>query len=181
MSIDQNISRSSFKVSTLAAVILLIAVIVGISAFVLPLKAKFDETSSALNKKDVEINILKTQLSEIQALEASFTGGEVTQMDVLNLIPQGVNEDKVINALARSADETEVSLNSLGFSMGQGRDVDSQVLNITLNVSGSRNGLLDFLAKLETAPRKFRVNTITIQSLENNLENMSVNVEAFFL
>jgi len=181
MSIDQNISRSSFKVSTLAAVLLLIGVIIGISVFVLPLKAKFDETSLVLNQKEIEINTLKTQLSEIQALEAGFTGGEVTQMDVLNLIPQGVNEDKVITALAKSADETEVTLNSLGFSMGQGKDVDSQVLNVTLNVSGGRQPLLKFLGKLETAPRKFRVNTITIQSLENNLENMSVNLEAFFL
>lgn len=181
MSLEQNISKPSFKVSTLAAVVLLIAVIIVLSFFVFPLKGQFDKNNVDLNKKEVELNTLKSQLAEIQALESSFTGSEVTQRDVLNLIPAGVNEDKVINALATAADETEVSLNSFGFSMGQGRDTDSRVLNITLNISGGRQALLKFLEELETASRKFRVNTVTIQSLENNLENMTVNVEAFFL
>ena len=181
MSLEQNISKSSFKFSTLAAVFLLIAVIAGLSIMVLPLKAQYDENNSNLNQKEAEISTLKSQLSELQALESSFTGSEVTQKDVLNLIPQGVNEDKVISILAKAADEEEVTLNSLSFSTGQGRDTDSQVLNINLNISGRRQDLLDFLEQLETASRKFRVNTISIQSLENNLENMSINVEAFFL
>lgn len=181
MSLEQTISKPSFKVSTLAAVILLIAVIVGLYFFVFPLKGQFDQNNENLSKKEVELNTLKSQLADIQALESSFTGSEVTQKDVLNLIPVGVNEDKVINALASAADATEVSLNSLGFSMGQGRDTDTQLLNITLNVSGRRQALLKFLGELETASRKFRVNTVTMQLLENNLENMSLNVEAFFL
>jgi len=181
MSLEQNISKSSFKFSTLAAVFLLIAVIAGLTVFVLPLKAQYDENNTKLSQKEVEINTLKSQLADLQNLESSFTGSEVTQKDVLNLIPQGVNEDKVITILAKAADDNEVSLNSLSFSLGQGKDTDSQVLNISLNISGGRQDLLKFLGSLETASRKFRVNTISIQSLENNLENMSINVEAFFL
>jgi hypothetical protein len=55
------------------------------------------------------------------------------------------------------------------------------VLSITTNVSGTHQNLLNFLKALEKNGRKFSVNTMGVQVLENGLENMSLNIEAYYL
>lgn len=166
---------------TIIAVILLIVGIVGIFLFVLPQRDKLDTVQANLASNQTELNKLNAEIVKFNNLEKSFTGGEVTKKDVLNLVPENIEQDEVIDAFADLTDEYGLSFNSVSFSASASTDDNASILNITTNVTGKHQDLIDFLEALETNSRKYRVKTLSVQTLENRLENMSLNIEAYFL
>lgn len=178
MAIKQQSNQSTL---TIIAVILLVVAVVGIFILVLPKREELDSAKANLTNQQTELNKLKSEIVKFDALEDSFQGGEVTKNDVLNLVPENIEQAEVIDTLADLTEEFGLSFNSISFSASAGLDEDASVLNITTNVTGSHQELIDFLDALETNSRKFRVKTMSVQILENRLENMSLNVEAYFL
>lgn len=174
-------NNSKFKTSTLVGLILVVIATIGIFTFLLPVKDTFQVGETNLTQKQSELNTLKTKLSRLQAVETSFKGSEVTQKDVLNYIPENIEQGDIIKTLAKLADENEVSLNSLSFSLGSDRNLDIQTLTVTTNISGKHQSLITFIEGLETSTRKFNVKNISVQTLENRLENISLTIEAFSL
>jgi Tfp pilus assembly protein PilO len=166
---------------TIVAVILLVVAVVGIFLFVLPQKDQLEQIQANLATEQTELNKLSAEIVKFNNLEDSFTGGEVTKKDVLNLIPENIEQDEVIDTFADLTDEFGLSFNSISFSAAAGINEDASVLNITTNVTGKHQNLIDFLEALETNSRKYRVKTLSVQTLENRLENMSLNIEAYFL
>jgi len=177
----ENASKSSFRFSSVLAIILFIAVIAGAYFFIFPLKDKYDLNSVTLSQKQSELTTAKSKLVEAQSFESSFTGSEVTQKDILNLIPQDVNQDNIIEILSKSADDNEISLNSLSFGLSEGAELEANVVNVTMNISGAHNDILDFFDTLQNSSRKFLIKTINVQTLENQLENVSLNINAYFI
>lgn len=173
--------KNSSNTTAIVAIILILVSIIGIFTFLLPEKDKLEDVKTDLASKQSELSQLKTEIVTFDELEQSFQGGEVTKNDVLNLIPETIEENEVIKTLAKLSDEHEVSLNSLSFGVSKGGDTDVNILNITTNVSGGHQDLIEFLESLETESRKFKVKTLSVQTLQNRLENMSLNIEAFFL
>ena len=171
---------SSFKSTSIVSIVLLILVVVGITMFVLPLRQEFELANQNLTQKNTELNNLKTQLTQLQGVETSFEGGEVTKKDVLNLIPEELKQDELIEILAKTSDDNEVSINSMSFGLGSFEGGDIQKIGITLNVTGAHQKIIDFLADLEESSRKFVVNSIGIQIMETRLENVSITLDAFF-
>jgi Tfp pilus assembly protein PilO len=173
-------NQSSVNIRVIISLILIAAGIAGIFLLLMPKQAEFDENKTLLAQNRTELNRLSSELVELQQVESTFEGSEVTRNDILNMIPRGINQDGIIETLADVASENEVSINSVSFGTGAGREVDLQVVTITLNLTGIHNNLIDFLEGVEDSSRKFKVNTISIQMLENRLENMSVNLEAYY-
>ncbi|MBN1494450.1 hypothetical protein JW911_01785 [Candidatus Peregrinibacteria bacterium] len=177
----ENVSRSSFRFSTLLAVLLLVAVIAAAYFFIFPLKDKYDQGIVGLSQKQTELASAKSRLSQMQAFESSFTGSEVTQRDVMNLIPGGVNQNSIIETLSKTADQYEISLNSLSFGLTQGAELEANVVNITMNITGSHPNILKFFDAIQSSSRKFLIKTINVQTLENFLENVSLNLNAYYI
>lgn len=176
-----NNSAPKSNLKNMIALVLLIVAAVGIFIFLLPKRGEFKDASANLVKKQTELSAAKSKLTSLEAVDSSFKGSEVTQKDVLNAIPQDIEEDAVIKTLAKLADENEVTLNSLSFSTGSDRNTDIELLSITTNVSGKHQDMISFLEALEVNSRKFVVKNISVQTLENFLENMSLSIEAYSL
>ncbi|MFC1655763.1 hypothetical protein ACFL3C_02755 [Patescibacteria group bacterium] len=174
-------NNSKFKTSTLIGLVLIVVAVVGIFLFLMPVKGSFDAGGTNLLQKQTQLNGLKTKLSSLQAVESSFKGSEVTQIDVLNYVPESIEQGNVIKALAKLADDNEVSLNSLSFSLGLNRELDINTLTVTTNISGKHQSLIEFIEGLETNGRKFNIKNLSVQTLENRLENISLTIEAFSL
>lgn len=181
MAIEQKPIQSSFNITTVLALVLLVASVAGLFLFVFPKKDSFDQLKTDLTQKETQLNRVKNELSKLQAVEDSFKGGEVTQKDVLNLIPDNVAQGDIIRTLAKLSEENESTINSLSFGISNNKDGSYSVLSITTNVSGTHSNLIKLLRALEKDARKFSVNTMSVQVLENGLENMSLNIEAFYL
>lgn len=181
MAIDQKPIQSSFDFKTILSVILLVVAVVGLFMFVFPKKDAFADLQADIAQKETQLNRLKNDLTKFQSLEDSFEGGEVTEKDVLNSIPDEVEQGEVIETLAKYSEENEASINSLSFGLSQNKDGNYSTLSITTNVSGTHSNLINFLEALEKDARKFSVNTMSVQVLEGGLENMSLNIEAYFL
>lgn len=181
MAIEQRPIQTSFNISTVAALILLVVAIVGLFIFVFPKKDSFNELKTDITQKETQLNRIKTELTKLQAVEDSFEGGEVTQRDILNMVPDELFQDKIIEILAKHSEENEATINSLSFGISNNKNDGYSVLSITTNISGKHVKLIEFLEALEKDGRKFSVNTMSVQVLENGLENMSLNIEAFYL
>lgn len=166
---------------TLIAVVLLVIAVVGIFVFILPQKDQLEEVKANLASEQTELNKINAEIVKFNQLEESFTGGEVTKKDVLNLVPENVEQAEVINIFAELTDEFGLSFNSVSFNSSTSPDENASVLNITTNLTGKHQDLIDFLEALETNSRKFKVKTMSVQTLENRLENMSLNIESYFL
>lgn len=181
MAIEQKPIQSSFNVTTVLAIVLLLVAVIGLFLFVFPKKDSFDQLQTDLAQKETQLNRIKNEFSKLQSVEDSFKGGEVTQKDVLNLIPDDVEQGDIIRTLAKHSEEKEATINSLSFGISNNKDGNYSVLSITTNISGTHSNLIKFLKALEKDGRKFTVNTMSVQVLENGLENMSLNIEAFYL
>jgi len=181
MSIEQKPIQSNFSFSRVLSIVLLVVAVVGLFIFVFPKKDSFDQLKADLSQKETQLNKVKSELSKLQSVKDSFSGGEVTQKDVLNLIPADLQQGEIIRTLAKYSEENEATINSLSFGISNNKDGNYSVLSITTNVSGTHQNLLNFLKALEKNGRKFSVNTMGVQVLENGLENMSLNIEAYYL
>jgi len=181
MAMEQNPIQSNFSFRTVLSIVLLVVAVAGLFIFVFPKKDSFDLLKADLAEKETSLLMVKNELAKLQAVKESFTGGEVTQKDVLNMIPSDLQQGEIIRILAKHSEENEATINSLSFSLSQSKGDNYGVLTITTNVSGTHMNLLKFLQALEKDGRKFKVNTVSVQVLENGLENMSLNIEAYYL
>ncbi len=181
MAIKQSTETTSSAGKTILSLILLIVAVAGLFLFVFPKKEAFDEAIEEISQKEAELNRTKNALSKLQSVESSFEGSEVTQKDVLISIPDSLQQEKIIKTLAKHSEENEATINSLSFGLTNNRDGDFSVLSITTNISGTHRNIIKFLEALEGDSRKFSVNTMSVQVLENGLENMSLNIEAYYL
>ncbi|MBU1445648.1 hypothetical protein KKD70_00075 [Patescibacteria group bacterium] len=166
---------------TILGVIILITVVVGIFMFLLPKKDEFDGNNIKATQQQAQLTSLKSQLAKIEALESEFSGGEVTKKDFLYLIPEDIEQDQIIETFANISEENKVSINSMSFGIGLEPDAAINMLNISLNVSGAHQNLISFIEGLEESGRKFKVETLSVQILENKLENMSISIKSYFL
>ena len=181
MAIEKQKSGSSKNIQNMIAILLFALTIIAVTFFVFPVKDQFDQNQIQQIQKQSELTAQKNRLSRLSDLESRFEGGEVTRNDILNLIPQNVEQHNVIETLADISEENDVILNSLSFGLTESRELGVNILTITTNVSGSHGNLNSFLKELETDSRKFVVKTISVQVLENRIENMTLSIEAYYL
>lgn len=167
--------------TTIVAVTLLIISIVGIFVFLLPQKDRLASFKEDLISKQTELENTKAKIVKLENLRDSFKGSEVTMNDVLNLIPSSIGQNDVINTMAKLTDDNQVSLNSISFGQLEDSELGINVLNISTNLSGGHRSLISFLQDLENSSRKFVVENISVQKLQNLLENMTLTVKAYYL
>lgn len=173
--------KKTSNLSNIIALVLIIVSIVGIFMFILPGFETLNSNKEKLEQKMDEANVLKEQLSGLIDTQSQFVGGEVSSNEALNFIPNNVEQDVIVKTLAKITDDSDVDMNSLSFGLGRDEDVGVNTVTISTNISGSQNALNSFLQRLESSARKFQVNTINVQDLEGGAQNMSLNIEAYYL
>ena len=176
--ITQKITKNTPKI---IAIVLFVVAAAGLFMFVFPEKDSLDVGKTQLLQKQSELQRVKSNVSRLNAVESSFKGSEVTQKDILNSIPENLEQEVVIRTLAKLASDSEISLNSMSFSLSEERDIELSTLTITTNISGKHQNLVNFIEGVEESGRKMIVKNISVQTLENFLENMSVTIEAYTL
>lgn len=181
MALEKKQKINSSSGGTILALVLLVVMVIGTFMFLLPKREDLKDGNTVLTQKQVELKGLKNKLSQVEALEKSFEGSEVTLMDTLNLIPETTEQGEVIKTFATITDDHEISMNSLSFGLGSSADTDVNVLTVNTNLAGSHKNLLDFLEDLEQSSRKYVVKSLSVQKLQNTLENMTLTVEAYYL
>jgi len=173
--------NQSSNSSTIVAVVLLIISVVGVLMFLLPQKDKLEEVKVDLSSKQTQLQKTKAEIVRLENLKDSFEGSEVTMNDVLNLIPAEIEESEVIKTFGKLTTENDISINSISFGQAEESELEVNKLNITTNLSGGHQSLIKFMEALEAESRKFVVKTISVQTLQNTLENMTLTIEAYYL
>lgn len=178
MAIEQSSKQNLY---TIIAVIL-IAVVFGVVAWmVLPQRDSLLDQKADFVQNQNDLDEKKRELNQLVQLESKFEAGEVRRNTVLNLIPSSMEQELLINLLVDLADENRVTMNTLSFSESFSNDFQINSVNIATSITGTHKSLKDFIESLETSSRKFRVNSISVQRLENRLENMTLTIEAYYL
>ena len=174
-------TNQNSNTSTIVAVALLIISIVGVFVFLLPQRENLDSQKAELAAKQTELQSLKADIVRLENLRDSFEGSEVTMNDVLNLIPASVGESDVIKTIAELTTDNAVSLNSISFGQLEDPTLGVNTLKISTNISGGHQALISFLQDIESTSRKFVVENISVQQLQDLLENMTLTIEAYYL
>ncbi len=166
---------------TVVAIILLIVSIAGVFLFLLPQRDRLAELQADLSSNQTELQNLRSEIVRLENLQDSFEGSEVTMNDVLNLIPSNAQEEDVITTIAELTSDNQVSFNSISFGQAEDAELGINRLTITTNLSGGNRALIRFLEELEETSRKFVVESISVQKLQNLLENMTLTINAYYL
>lgn len=161
---------------TITTPLLLILLIVIGFAWVRP---SFDE----LQNKELELDILKTELENTASqvnLENTSVDLNLTSADreiLENAIPQGFDQDVIIEKLKEIADENRITnLSNISFQRSTAETSQQiKAIQITINAQTNYDNLQDFIEQLENHPRYFNV-----KSFSTNINTTKDRAEATF-
>lgn len=143
-------------------------------------------TQNQINSLRETVNQLQTEVQDLTKkgggeIEVT-TVSEVEQKELVNVIPQTLEEDIIVSDLNRILKTAEVSFNALTFSLQ--RNADIPTVNISGSFQGGSSNIIKFLKMLESNPRKFVVRntgvsrTTTKEGLE--VVNLNLSFQAFY-
>jgi acetolactate synthase regulatory subunit len=142
-----------------------------------------------------KITDLKAELTSVQEEIGAINGARLqipAQADISDLegalieqgVPQGFDQDNLINTVKKLADEKQVNILNLSFNQSFA-DQSNQIKSaqITLTANGAPERVKAFLSLLENANRGFFVKNIgltygTVNDID--IANINITFEAFF-
>lgn len=163
------------QLSQLFSIILLFFIILGGVFFVMPMR----ENIAILDVQKVasadELQQLQSQYDSLAQVAAQVDASSGAKVELLNAVPVGIDEGKLLDEIVSIADEFEVTMNSVSFSKSSDNDFGN-ILGVTANFKGSYEQLVSFLQKIENAKRLMRVTALSVQltSTEDSIFNLSI-------
>lgn len=155
------------------AVLLIVASIAGFFFLIQPSRAYVNDNSAKLSELNTQEEALKARLSMLQGASDSLgLNSEVKTEQILNAIPQKLDQDKLITDLVAIAKKNDIQFQSLGFGI-EGQS-DDEVKKVTVNASfeGNYSSLIHFLKAVEQNGRKMVVDNISVQMLGEALNGV---------
>ena len=145
--------------------VLLILVSVGVYVFwISPMKANLAVTKTDISSQEALKGILQEKIDFMEKAKSELgLDSEVKRSETLKAIPTEMLQDEVIRDLIKILDKHDVELNSIGFGNSGSEFENIGVLRVTASFDGSYSDLEDFLRSVETNPRIFQVETISVQ------------------
>ncbi len=165
--------------SQLFAIVLLLLLIVGVLAFVLPMRGTVAELEVTKAAKADELQALQSELDALSTLASQVAESETTKQALLAAVPVGYSQDELILELSQMAQDSNFSLNAMNFSQSVDENFGN-TLSITANFSGSYDDLINFLQKLETAERLIRVTSLNVQLTSTSTVTFNLGLEAYY-
>lgn len=178
---QQNSSRLS-----VVALVLFIVAFLAAWFYIMP---QWQE-ASALQEQNEQLReerrTTSEKLTELQTLQQELNqASEVSRETTLAAIPEKLEQDDLIRELTDLAQDNDMILNSVNFSIPQSGSDTAEITRaqLNMNLTGSQNELIRFLRSIETTSRKMLVKNITVQLGEQALGsrvNFSLSAEVYY-
>lgn len=138
-----------------------------------------------LSSQEQLLSAKLTQLEEAgKQLELD---SDVKTQQVINAIPDKLEQDNLILDLVEIAKKNDIQFNSIGFSIGDVEGVDGSLkkVGISAGFEGNYGDLVNFLKSIEQNGRKIVVENINIQLLGEPIEGVervhfALSMQAFY-
>lgn len=165
-----------------AAGLLILALLIGLFVWQ-PVRGQVSILSSEVDTAKSELNQLTSELADLVALEADLPIAESERERILASVPEGLNQDEIIESLSDLAAEVGVSLNAMTFGLQTSQDSGADVVSVVSNFTGEYADLINLLQAIENSDRLFKVTAISVQLGDQSSEQQmtfSVSIEAYY-
>jgi type II secretory pathway component PulM len=144
--------------------------------------------SVKLTDKKIELESVQTQISTISGQRITIEeNSNISELDlklIQSAIPQGFDQDELIKALKKLAEDNQVNLVNISFNQTFAETSNQiKAAQITLSASGGPGSIKNFLSKLENSNRGFFVKNLGLSNSTVNevgVSNLNITFEAFF-
>lgn len=151
-------------------------------------KPQWDEvtaSSFAVQQKQQQKDQLTQQLQQLKDLQQSLNAGsEVEKSTTLNAIPERFEQDKLMADIYAIAQKNQVVINGINFNLPNNESDRIKKAGININLTGSDDGLVNFLKNIESNQRKIIVKIISVQSGKTESGairlNFNLNMETYY-
>lgn len=161
----------------------LIALMVGVF-FLQPLRDEVKILGETLSANQVEYDALQAEIASFVQRESALPQAESEREKLLASVPEGLNQDRIIENLDRIAGTVGISLNSISFSLQNSEADEANTVMISCNFTGQYDDLETLLKALEGNERLFKMESIGVQLGEVNEEGytmtFSLSLEAYY-
>ncbi len=174
------------KALSLIGLVLLIGSISAYAFYVRPLWEGYTELKADITSKQEHISELKGKINSFKLAEEKMdVTTDVQKLTLLNSIPVGVNQDKVIEDLVKIAEGHDIDLRSVSFGLSEGYREDIGALKINASFEGNYGELINFLQGIEESSRLFKITSINVQvsqfeDLDVKKVTFSLSMDAFY-
>jgi|GEM_PF-888862 len=154
--------------------------------FTTQLKEKFDVAKAEVTVKEAKLTELNGEIGKYQEAQKKMgVETEVQKVALVNSIPVGLNQDKVIEDLYKIAKANEIDLKSLSFGVSEGVYSAVGALRINSSFEGNYSDLINFLEGIEDNLRLFKVSSVNVQinegeEGESKRVTFSLTIDAYY-
>ena len=152
-----------------SAIVIFVIALVVVFLFVMPKYQKFNDLQIILAQKQAEYNGESAYYAKLSELIKNIDERKDISEKIDSALPSHFSMAPLIYFFQKKATATGLVVKSLVFSPGSGVVPGQKMRSIafTVDMSGSYEGLRDFLAVLDKSARIFEVNSISFVSAEN--------------
>jgi Tfp pilus assembly protein PilO len=165
--------------SQLLSVLLLIALALGVVLFVFPMQDRIETAKAEKALMAAELQQVQSQFDSLTAISGSIAKSQATKNSLLAAVPKGFGQDEFLEELSAIAKETRFDLSAMSFSESVSTDY-GEILNVSVNFSGSFTQLIPLLQKIETADRLMTVRSISVQRTSSDRVVFNLSIEAYY-
>ncbi|MBT5016172.1 type 4a pilus biogenesis protein PilO [Candidatus Peregrinibacteria bacterium] len=167
----------------IAGILLILTLVIGLFVWQ-PARETVNSLEASLLDAESELSSLETELADLVILEEELPVSEKERERILEAVPIGLSQDELVRNLDEIAEEADVSLNSMTFSLQNVEGTTADVVSMVANFTGSYADLGRLLEALENNDRLFKVVSIGVQlgdvTEEGQQMTFSVTLEAYY-
>ncbi len=176
---------SQKKHHSFLTLIIFLITFVGAVFYVKPLWDEETALSAVYQQKQEQKTQLSQQVQTLKDLQQKLqTGSEVEKLTTLDSIPEKFEQGKLIADLKDLAQQNQVVLKGMNFNLPANNTERVKKAGVNVNLTGSEEGLLNFLKGIETNHRKIVVKLINVQygKSDNGTVrlNFNLNMETYY-
>lgn len=169
----------------LIGILLLLFSVLAYTFWVSPMKTDLNTIQANVQNQEGLQTTLQARIDELELAQTELgLDSEVNRSETLKAIPTEMLQDEVIRDLMKLLDNHDVELNSIGFGNSGSEYENIGILRVSASFEGSYSDLQGFLRAVETNPRIFQVETISVQleELDSGFSrvNFSLSINVFF-
>ncbi|MBS3908293.1 MAG: type 4a pilus biogenesis protein PilO [Actinobacteria bacterium] len=143
-----------------------------------PQVSKLDQLSKEKTEQEQRLQAAKNTLSMLEEVKRNAANAEIEYIKMSNRMPSSPELPSLIVEMQNISNDAGVELVSI--SPGEPSSIgEYNEMKISAVVNGSYVALIDFLRRVEKAPRAFRVDNINIKTERYPDLNMTASICAF--
>jgi Tfp pilus assembly protein PilO len=176
-------SRKNTTSTFVAGVLLIVALVVGLFVW-RPASEEGKNLAADLSDSQFELSKLQQELMELEVLEEALPVNEEEREKILEMVPEGLNQDDLVRNLDDIAEKASVDLNSMTFSLQNVEGTTADVVSVSCNMAGDYEDLGRLLEEFENNDRLFKVLSIGVQlgdvTEDGQQMTFSITLEAYY-